>query len=375
MPVEVLILGGGIAGCAAALELAGRGAAVTLVDRDQPGTGATGASAGILTPQYEASGPGHTFRLQLESQDLWPGFARRIEARTDWRLGHRTDGLLVANRSEEEEDGARKALAWQHELGLPGEILTPDEARRIHSGVSLKLRSYVWLPRGHQVDSQRVAVALADAVRGAGGRVLSARPAADILSHHGHVVGACLEDGTHLDADWVVVATGSWSPLLSGLPRPLPVRPVRGQILRLLPEEPPPWPMLADHQGRYLVPRENGTLLLGSTMEEAGYDDGVTDAARTYLTEIALDLFPSLERAQVVERWAGLRPMTPDTQPVLGPEPSLEGLVYATGFGRNGILLAPLAARVVAELVLQGTSTVEWEPWGVERFGQAPASD
>jgi glycine oxidase len=103
-------------------------------------------------------------------------------------------------------------------------------------------------------------------------------------------------------------------------------------------------------------------------MEEVGYDDGVTDAARTYLTEIALELYPGLERARVVERWAGLRPMTPDTQPVLGPEPTLEGLVYATGFGRNGILLAPLAAKVVAELVLDGSSTVEWEPWGVQRF-------
>ena len=368
MPVQVLILGGGIAGCAAALELAGRGAAVTVVDRDQPGTGATGASAGILAPQYEAAGPGHTFRLQSESLGLWPACARRIEDHTGWQLGHRADGLLVANRSRGEEDEAREALGWEHDLGLPGEILTPQEARRVHSGVSLSLRSYVWLPEARQVDSQRVASVLADAVRAAGGRVLSGRPAAGILSGNGRVVGASLEDGTRLDADWVVVATGSWSSLLTGLPRPLPVRPVRGQILRLLPEEPSPWPMLADHQGRYLVPRENGTLLVGSTMEEAGYDDGVTDAARTYLTEIALELFPSLEGARVVERWAGLRPMTPDSQPVLGPEPSLEGLVYATGFGRNGILLAPLAAKVVADVALEGCSTVEWQPWAVERF-------
>ena len=368
MPARVLILGGGVAGCAAAMELAARGAAVTLVDRDQPGTGATGASAGILAPQYEASGPGHRFRLQVQSLDLWPGFAGRIEAHTGWSVGYRTDGLLVANRSREEEDEALEALAWQHELGLPGEIVTPQEARRLHCGVGGRLRSYVWLPRGHQVDSQRLASALADAVRGAGGRVLSGRPATGILTEQGQAVGIVLEDGTRLDAAWVVVAAGSWSSLLGGLPRPLPVRPVRGQILRLQPEEPSSWPLLADHQGRYLVPRENGTLLVGSTMEEVGYDDGVTDAARTYLTEIALELYPGLERARVVERWAGLRPMTPDTQPVLGPEPTLEGLVYATGFGRNGILLAPLAAKVVAELVLDGSSTVEWEPWGVQRF-------
>ncbi|MDP2954997.1 MAG: glycine oxidase ThiO [Longimicrobiales bacterium] len=367
--VRVLILGGGVAGCATALELADRGAAVTVVDRDQPGTGATGASAGILSPQYEAPGHGHAFRLQCESLALWPGFAERLEGLTGWRVGHRADGFLVANRSREEEDAAREALAWQHELGLEGEILTPGEARRVHSGVSLDLTSWVWLPREQQVDSQRLAVALADAVRGAGGTVLAGRPTAEILTGSGRVTGALLEDGTHLEADRVVVAGGAWSPLLRGLPRPLPVRPVRGQILRLLPEEPPPWPLLADHKGRYLVPRENRTLLVGSTMEEVDYDDGVTDAARAYLTEIAMELFPSLEGARVVERWAGLRPMTPDTQPVLGPDPALEGLVYATGFGRNGILLAPLAARAAAELALEGSSTVDWRPWSVERFG------
>ncbi|NJD17722.1 MAG: glycine oxidase ThiO [Gemmatimonadetes bacterium] len=365
--VEVLILGGGIAGCAVALELAARGAAVTVVDRDQPGTGATGASAGILSPQYEASGPGHPFRMQRESMALWPGFAARLEEMTGWRVGHRAAGLLVANRSPEEEAAARSALDWQHNLGLGGEILDAAGARRIHAGVSLEHPSYLWVPGEEQVDSQRVAVALADAVRAVGGTVLAARPATALVTRSGRAAGALLEDGTRLEADCVVLASGAWSAQLVGLPRPLPVRPVRGQILRLKPEEPPPWPILADHRGRYLVPRENGTLLMGSTMEEVGFDDGVTDQARSYLTEVALELFPGLERARVVERWAGLRPMTPDAQPIVGPDPEMEGLVYTTGFGRNGILLAPLAARAVAELALEGSSAVDWRPWGVER--------
>jgi len=368
---RVLVLGGGVAGCALAAELAGRGAAVTVVDRDQPGTGATGASAGILSPQYEAPGPGHAFRLHLESARLWPAFAERLERLTSWPLGLRADGLLVANRSAEEETKAREDLAWQHALGLSGEIVSPKDARHIHCGVGLALHSYVWLPREQQVDSQRLAVALADAVRAAGGSVIAGRPAAAVLKKGGRATGALLGDGTRLEADCVVVAAGAWSPALDGLPRPLPVRPVRGQILRLLPDEPSPWPMVADHQGRYLVPRENGTLLVGSTMEEAGFDDGVTDAARSYLTEIALGLFPALEGARVVERWAGLRPMTPDARPVLGLEREVEGLLYATGFGRNGVLLAPLAAKAVADLALDGHSSVEWQPWSVERFAGA----
>ena len=374
MAARVLILGGGIAGCAAALELAGRGAAVTLVDRDQPGTGATGASAGMLTPQYESGGPGPAFRFGLESKALWPGFARRLEALAQWPIGYRTDGMLVANRTPEEEEGARAALAWQHEAGLPGEVMAPAEARRLHPWLSPEPRSWTWLPAEAQVDAQRLAVALAAAVRGAGATVLAGKAAVEILAVGGRVSGALLEDGARVPADAVVLAAGAWSPLVRGLPRALPVRPMRGQILRLLPDPPAPWPLVADHEGRYLVPRENGTLLVGATKEDVGYDDGVTEAGRAMLTTAALALFPSLEQARVVERWAGLRPMSPDTLPILGPEPDLEGLFYATGYGRNGILFAPLAARTMASLVLDGRTDVEWEPFGVERFAD-PVSD
>jgi glycine oxidase len=373
MPVRVLIIGGGIAGCSVAVELSSRGADVTLVDKDQPGSGATGASAGMLAPQYEAGGPGALFRFGVESKVLWPEFARRLEELAHWPVAYRVDGMLVANRTPEEEEGARQAVAWQGEAGLPGEVIAPAEARRLHPGVSQGFPSYTWLPDEALVDVQRLAVALADAVRGAGGRVVAGRGVTGIVAEGGRVAGAVLEDGTRLAADRVVLAAGAWSGLVSGLPRDLPVAPMRGQMVRLLPEEAPPWTLLTDHQGRYLVPRENGTLLVGSTMEDAGFDDSVTEEGRALLTETALELFPALEGARLVERWAGLRPMTPDTWPVLGPEPELEGLHYATGYGRNGILFAPLAARAVADLVMHGESSVQWEPFAVTRFGSGEA--
>jgi glycine oxidase len=369
MPLRVLIIGGGIAGCSAAVELSSRGADVTLVDKDQPGSGATGASAGMLAPQFEAGGQGALFRFGVENKLIWPEFARRLEELAHWPVGYRADGMLVANRTTEEEEGACLALAWQGEVGLPGEILSPVEARRLHSGVSKAFPSYTWLPDEALVDVQRLAVALADAVRGAGGRVVAGRGVTGIVAEGRRVAGAFLEDGGRLAADRVVLAAGAWSGLVSGLPRELPVAPVRGQMVRLLPEEPPPWTLLTDHQGRYLVPRENGTLLVGSTMEAVGFDDSVTEEGRARLVETAMDLFPALEKARLVERWSGLRPMTPDTWPVLGPEPELEGLHYATGYGRNGILFAPLGARAVADLVLDGESSVEWEPFSVTRFG------
>ncbi len=368
MPVKVLVVGGGIAGCSTAVELALRGAAVTLVDRDQPGTGATGASAGMLAPQYESGGPEHAFWFGLSCMELWPEFARRLETLSEWPVGYRTSGMLVANRTTQEEDEAREALTWQHEAGLRGEVLLPDAALDLHPGANRAFPSYLWLPEEAQVDTQRLAVALADAVRAAGGQVRAGKGVKGLTSEGGRVRGVLLDGDIRLHADAVVIAAGAWSPLLEGLPRSIPVRPVRGQILRLLPREPVPWRLLCDHRGRYLVPRENGTLLVGSTMEEVGYDDSVTDEGRAVLIEAAVELFPALEDARVVERWSGLRPLTPDTWPLLGPDPAMEGLFYATGYGRNGILFAPLGARAVADLVLTGGSAVDWEPFGVGRL-------
>lgn len=341
---------------------------MTVVDRDQPGSGATGASAGILAPRYEALEPDAGFRFGLESMALWPEFARELENLSEWPVAHRSTGLLVANRTEEEEQAARQAVDWQEEMGLHGELLSPRDARKHHPGVGLDFPSYTWLRGEAQVDVQRLAVGLADAVRGAGGRVMAGRPVQGLLSEGCRVVGVQIQGGDRLKATRVVLAAGAWAPQLAGLPEPLPLKPVRGQILRLLPSTPPPWTLLADHRGRYLVPRENGTLLLGSTMEEVGYREDVTDEGRAAIIESGLELFPELEQARIVERWAGLRPVTPDSWPVLGPEPAMEGLFYAMGYGRSGILFAPLAARIVADLLLAGRSNHEWEVFGIERF-------
>lgn len=368
--MKVVVVGCGVAGAAVALELAARGAEVTVLDRDQPGTGATGASAGMLCPQYETPEAGPAFQFAVESRALWPGFARRVETLAGWSLGLRMEGMLVANRTPHEEAQARRMLEWQLEAGLRGEILSPAEARRIHPYLHPIVHSWCWLPQEGQVDAQRLAVALADAVRGSGARLRAARAAVSVWSEGERVRGVRLADGTVLEASSVVLAAGAWAPLIRDLPVSLPVRPVRGQILRLRPRSPSPWPLVADHHGCYLVPRENGTLLVGSTMEEVGYDQGVTDEARARLAEGAASLLPPLEQAIVVERWAGLRPMTPDTLPLLGPDPLLDGLHYATGYGRNGILFAPLAARVVADLILTGSTAIPWEAFSSARFPQ-----
>jgi glycine oxidase len=365
---EAVVVGGGIAGCVSAIELAARGAAVTLIERDQPGVGATGASAGMLAPQYETAEPDAAFKFGLACREAYPAFVERLQALASWDVGFRSDGMLVVNRSAAEAEAASRALAFQREAGLTGEILSCDDARRVHGAVATDVESWLWLPAEAQVDTQRLAVALADAVQAAGVTLVRGIEVTGLSSEAGRVNGVRLADGRAVDATVVVVAAGAWSRNIDGLPRALPVRPVRGQILRLLPAEPLPWPLVCDHQGRYLVPRANGSILIGSTMEDAGYDDRVTEDGRELLASAAASLIPALEDTRIIESWAGLRPLSADSRPILGPDPDLEGLLYATGHGRNGILFAPLTGRAVAELALTGDTDVRWEEFGIGRF-------
>lgn len=368
---EVVVVGGGIAGSAVAIELAGRGAAVLLIERNQPGTGATGAAAGMLAPQYETTEPDAAFRFGVACKEAYPAFVERIQTLAAWDVGFRGDGMLVANRTAAEAEEARKALAFQRAAGLTGEIVSCDDARRVHGAVATDVDSWLWLPDEAQVDTQRLAVALADAVQAAGVTLVRSAEVTALDSAGGRVTGVRLSDGRGIDASNVVIAAGAWSRRIEGLPRDLPVRPVRGQILRLLPAEPLPWTLVCDHDGRYLVPRVNGTLLVGSTMEDAGYEDRVTEAGRELLASAAASLVPRLEETRIVESWAGLRPLSADGWPVLGPDPDVEGLFYATGHGRNGILFAPLTGRAVAELALKGDTDVRWEAFAIRRF-QSP---
>jgi glycine oxidase len=365
---HVIIIGGGISGSAVAMELATQGAQVTLVEEDQPGVGATGASGGMLCPQYETHEADATFHFAVACKEAYPAFVERIQALAEWDVGARTDGMLVVNRTAEEEAQARSDLAFQKAVGLEGEILSPHEARRIHGAVSTDVHSWLWLPNEAQVDSQRLAVGLADAVQGAGAALVRSARVEAVTSRGHQVTGVRLADGRELGASVVVLAAGAWSGQITGLPRKVPVRPVRGQVLRLAPEETLPWTLVCDHQGRYLVPRLNGSILIGSTMEEVEFDDRVTEDGREFLAEAAASLIPALAEARIIEAWAGLRPISGDNWPILGPDPELEGLFYATGQGRNGILYAPLTGRAVADLILRGQTEIDWEAFAIRRF-------
>jgi len=369
--LEVVVIGAGIAGFSAALALWERGAAVTLVEASRPGSAATGASAGMLVAQYESGGPDAKFRLCLESRSRYPAFAARIEELSGQRLDVRWDGLLVANLSDEEHAGALETVGWQREAGLEAELLDVAAAAELQPGVATDVISYLWLPQEGQLDSQRLASVLSAAVAGTGIRLIGGNGAAQILSSGDRVTGVGMKDGRTLEAERVVVAAGAWSGKMGGLPRELPVRPVRGQIARFPAKALALKRVVASHAGRYLVPRSDGTVLAGSTMEDVGFDRSITDAGLQAIHQSASELVPALAGLEPLERWAGLRPISADSSPIIGPDPDLDGLVYATGYGREGITLASVTGSIVADLVLAGDSRLEWRPFRPDRFAGA----
>jgi glycine oxidase len=359
--LEVVVIGGGIAGAAVALELVEMGVAVNIVDAERPGAAATGASAGMLAPQYESPGRTPLFDLLVAARDRFQAFADRLERLAGQAVPVRWDGMLVANHDDGERRAAEAAVRWQAEAGQSACIVSGEEARRLQPGLDEGAGSFVWLPAEGQVDSQALALALPDALAATSARIITGRRVVAVERTGDRVRGVRLADGRTVGADAVVIAAGAWSGRIEGLPRPLPVRPVRGHLLRFSGRAAPLRRILATHAGRYLVPRQDGTILAGSTMDEAGFDRSLSEREMEIVRASAAALWPALAGEEPIERWADLRPVTADGLPVIGPDPDLSGLHYATGYGRNGILLGPLAGRIVADLVTTGRTEWDWQ--------------
>lgn len=367
--LETVVVGGGIAGCAAALGLWRRGAAVTLVEGVALGGGATGASAGILAAQYEAESPTPLFRLKLAAQSRFPEFAAELERLAGERLPLRWDGLLAMAFSPEEHSRATAMAAWQRSVGLPASILDAAAAAELEAGMNPDAISCTWLPEAGWVDTQRLPEILSAALGRTGVRIILGNRVAEIRQRGGAVAGLRMTDGRTLEADAVILAAGAWAPAIGGLPRAIPVRPVRGQMLRFAPGAVALSRVMADQHGRYVVPRSDGSVLAGSTMEEVGFDQSITDAGLASIRDAACRLAPGLRERKPLEHWAGLRPLTIDSAPILGPDPELHGLFYATGYGRGGILIGPLAGEIVAAATAGEEPPFDWRPFAVDRFG------
>jgi glycine oxidase len=354
--VDVAVVGGGVIGLSVAWRAAQRGLSVALVERDAPAAGASGVAAGMLAPVTEAEfGPAGHVALELASASaaLWPEFAAALEAASGDQLGLRTAGTLVVARDRDEAEWLERMLRFRESLHLGVRRLRASAARELEPALAPTLRLALEVPGDHCVDPRRVVAALARAADAAGVRTLAPAAVARLRLADRRVVGVELAGGELLAARRVVVAAGAWSGELAGLPAEaqIPVRPVKGQILRLRdPAGPGLLTRVVRYADGYLVPRGDGRYVLGATMEERGFDTTATAGAVLELLRQARELVPGITELQLEEVSVGLRPGSPDNLPIVGPG-ELEGLVWASGHYRNGILLAPLTAQIVADLL------------------------
>jgi glycine oxidase len=365
--VDVVVIGGGVIGCAIARDLARRNARVTLIERRAVGAEASGAAAGTLGAQAECDQPGPLLDLALASRRLFPALldAVRDETGIPCEPG---GGVLYCALSDEDERVLEERRRWQAELGLRVERLGRDDVLALEHCLTPETRWALHYPDDQWLDPRGLTIALGTAAERAGVRMLAGTTAVRVTSVGDRVTGvACGAESITSAA--VVNAAGSWAGLIelpscSAAP---PVFPVRGQMVAVGAPAARPHHALYSTDG-YIVPRVQGPIVAGSTYEQVGYDKRVTAGGLARVLASAVRLLPELEGLPVVETWAGLRPVTPDRLPVLGAASGLRGLYHATGHGRNGILLAPITGRLMAELVLEGRTSVALEPFAPTRF-------
>ncbi|HML12449.1 MAG TPA: glycine oxidase ThiO [Xanthobacteraceae bacterium] len=374
----IAVVGAGVIGLASAWRLAQRGAAVTVFDQGAAGAGASHAAAGMLAICAEAE-PGEEALVKLgrASQALWPAFAREVEEAAGVAIDLRTEGTLILALTADDQARLQHRLALQRSLGLPVAWISAAEARRREPHLAAGIAGAVLSPEDHQVDNRKLVAALRRAAERAGVTIREHCAVERIIVANGRAAGVALADGTQFPADAVVLAAGAWSRRIEGLPPDarVPVRPVKGQTIALRMAEAAP---LLTHvlwaPGAYLVPRRDGRLIVGATVEEKGFDMTLTAGGMLALLEAAWRALPATEELPIDEMWVGHRPGSRDDAPILG-QGSVEGLVYATGHYRNGILLTPITADAVARLVLDGAVDSVIAPFGIERFRRALAAE
>jgi glycine oxidase len=361
---DVVVVGAGIVGLACAWRAAGRGLSVLVVDRDAPGAGASGVAAGLLAPVTEADfGEEALLELNLESARMWPAFAAELAERSGIDVGHRESGALVVAADRDDAEELRRLHAFQRSLGLDAGWLSGRDCRRLEPGLSPRVAGAILAPQDGQVDPEAAIRALAVASEAAGAEVVAGLEARAVEP------GRVRTSQGSIAAERVLVAAGCWSSALVDLP----VRPVKGQILSLRARTRGA-PRLAERVVRsprcYLLDRGDGRVVLGATVEEQGFDATVTAEGTYRLLEAAFEVVPEVMELELVAGRAGLRPGSPDNAPLIGT--TADGVLVATGHHRNGVLLAPVTAAAVADLLTGAEPPDALRPFAPDRFATRP---
>jgi glycine oxidase len=365
---DIIIVGAGVVGCSVAYHLALMGVkGILVLDRGQIGGEASGAAAGMLAPQCEAAGPGPFLDLCLAARRYYERLAPELKERTRIDIEYLRWGILYLLDNEGGQ-AAEGRYGWQRGLGLNVERLTPEEVLKLEPGLTKEVGGALFFPDDHHVNNTELVRALAQASRSHGVRIVEGCTVSGFIYDGDRVAGIRTPDESYT-AGHIVLCTGAWSRQLGVLlGRRIPVEPARGQMLYAELRDPPlRHPVWG--KGGYLVPRLNGGLIVGSTVEYVGFEKSVTLNGIRQLSELALALLPGLAEQPFTRAWAGLRPHARDGFPIIGPLADLDGLFIATGHFRNGILLGPLTGRLVSELILGEKLSFPLEAFSPKRFG------
>lgn len=358
--MRIVIIGGGIIGLLTARELALSGQSVTVVDQGAIGGEASWAGGGILSPLYPWRYPEPVNRLAHWSQHHYSALARDLVRESGIDPEWTPSGLLVLDQTEHDE-----ALAWAANYGLPCETLSARDCTALEPGLVCPGPMALWFPGLAQIRNPRLVKSLAGSCRALGVELRAATRVTGVTLRGTQVTRVETETGS-LEADKVVIASGAWSArLVSSLGMQLPVKPVRGQMI-LYHAQPDQVRHINLYQGHYLIPRQDGRVLVGSTLEDVDFDKSTTEDARVELARFAASLFPFLAEMPVETQWAGLRPGSPTGIPYICDVPGVGGLYLNTGHFRNGVVLGLASARLMADMLLARSPILDPAPFALK---------
>ena len=364
--MKIIVVGGGIIGCSAAYELAKAGCAVTLFERSTPGAEASGAAAGLLAPLGETDGTPFQ-RLAVASWRLYPDVADELRERTGIDVEYVTRGTIYPLFGAADLEAARLRARRPQVRDFDVRMWDVADVRDQEPALSERVIGAMFVKGDHWVNNQRLVVAYAQAALAAGVALRSGVGVSRVVIEDGHARGVIAE-GERIDADAVLLAAGAWTGQVVGtFGDRLPMEPRRGQMVALT-HVPPVLRHAIHSPDVYLIPRPSGELLIGATVERVGFKREVTAEGIATLLAAALDLAPALGALSISRTWYGFRPWATDGQPVLGPWPGVEGLFVATAHFRNGILLAPITARLMCEWITVGRPSLGADEFLPDRF-------
>jgi glycine oxidase len=365
---DVAIAGAGLIGASIAFELAQAGLKVAMFDRNEPGREASWASAGILSPAPESPAMISMVPLAKASMDLYPALVATVEEISREKVGFRPKGTVDVFFSKEAISDLSTLIAMHHGMGLKAEPLRPEDARELEPSLSPELEAAALRPDEASIDNRAFTRALLIAAKKSGVEIFAGTGVTAIVQEGGRCTGLKLGNET-VSAKWTVIAGGSFSAEIEGVKEFAPVRPAKGQMVSLRADG-----LKIEHviwgERIYIVPRNDGRILAGATVEYVGFDKHVTAGGIEKILSAAIEIIPEFANAQIEETWAGLRPDSPDHLPIIGPT-DIDGLVFATGHFRSGVLLTPITARLVRQWITERSVGLDWERLSPMRFIEA----